>query len=113
LKTNKMDTFNSFSEIASQVVNVTRAFSHLGIIIHSTMEISYKWQKVEYINSAVKEDDFMGVGMPFENNVALAMAITQEERNNHVDDHELEMVNKFFNITVTREMISKLGSKYI
>jgi len=113
MKPINLNTFSSFSEIASQVVNVTRDFSRLGIIINSTMEISYKWQKVEYINTAVKEDSPFNLGMPFEENVALSMAITQEERNNRVDDYEIEMVNKFFNIIVTREMISKLGSKYI
>ncbi len=105
-----------YEKTISQLQDVRAAvypFHRLGITVNlQDGGIDYCWQKVAYIVEIVKEDTW-GAGLPMQSAMALSLACTEEERNNHVEDDEIEAINKFFNVQITRELVSKFHSKYI
>lgn len=95
------------------LVNVGKQkLDRLGIILDNHGYMSYNWEKCDYIQKAAK-GPFGEYSLDFKEKLALALAVTEEERNNHIDDQDIDFINRFFNVDITRSDISKLHSKYI
>lgn len=106
-----MKTYDQFLLALCNISYAAYPFKQLGISIGEE-GIRFNWQSVPYIKNAV--DDFTWrCGLPMQSAMALAIACTEETRNNYVDDSEIEAVNKFFKVNVTRQLISKFHSKFI
>jgi hypothetical protein len=108
-KLNFKNTVSFLSSIRSSVYPLKSLGIHVNL---EDCEISYEWQKAKYIANAVAQDTW-GYGLPMESALALALAYTEEDKNNHIEDCEIEAVNSFFDVKITRSLINKLNSKYI
>lgn len=107
-----MKTYSEFLKLKIEVDAAVSKMARLGIHIEGCF-FRYTYNEIDYIRDAVKADDTWSVGLPLAQSVALCLACTEEDRNNHIDEEEIEMVNKFFNIKVTRELVRKMHGKYI
>jgi hypothetical protein len=109
--------YEKFSEERFRVQETFRRFANLGINLDGgefqlIFHWELNWEKDENINKKVKELSWNE--MPsFEEKFALAMAIAQEELNNYLYAEDIDMVNKFFDVNITRQMIEKMGSRFI
>lgn len=72
----------------------------LGIRVTPLGDLSFNWDN-SYISERV---DYLST---LEDHVALALAVTQEEWNGPVSDSDIEFVNKFFQINVTRNLVQE------
>ena len=111
-KTLNLNTFKNVYDIQNQLYAKLNAFRRLGIELSTSSEITYTWQKVEYINEEVNKLDFFDE-LSFAEKLALCLACTEEDRNNHVEDDEIEAVSKFFEVKVTRDLVTKMHSRFI
>lgn len=112
MNTLKLPNFMAVYHAQNEINAKLNAFRRLGIEINSSSEIVYTWQKVEYINKEVTKLDFFNQ-LSFSEKLALCLACTEEDRNNHVDDSEIWEVNKFFEVKVTRDLVTKMHSRFI
>jgi hypothetical protein len=102
-----------FYEIAHQAEYVRRQLGRLGIKLTYDGEVSFDIP--EYVVEAALKDNcdvFFPSQLSFVNKVLLAIICTQEERNGHVDDSEIDFVNKFFKLNINRDKIHKMH-KYL
>lgn len=68
----------------------------------------------ESIEKEVYENNFSeNFYKPLKNKLALALACTEEDRNNHIDDTEISFINHFFGMDITRDDVSEMHGKYI
>ena len=80
----------------------------------------HRFMKCDHIAESVKDlrDDYFGkTKAPFkwnkESELALALAETQEGRNDHVLDSEIEDINEFFSVNIDRKLIRTVGGYFI
>lgn len=109
MKTN----YSQFLKMQADYQRIISALAKVGIKLKEFGFIEYEWQKIDYIMEAVNNESFGYVSMPFLDSLALSLACTEEDRNNHIEDDEIEMVAKFFDIRITRADVSRVHSKYI
>lgn len=105
-------TYTEFLALQSGVNGTSQILKRLGIDVDTDCGVVYNWQKIEYINRAVSQDSW-GCGLLLQDALALTLACTEEDRNNHIEDSEIEEVNRFFGVKVTRDLVTQLHSKYI
>ena len=107
---------NARKAYSKLVSDVERKLRRVGIElvteIGSIQTVNFNWHSHESICSEVSNLGFfeeLNQGERF----ALAIAVSEETANGFCDDSEIELVNNFFNIKITREIISRIGSRFI
>lgn len=104
--------YEQFLSLQSEYRSIILQLSKLGINLKEFGYVQYCWEEIDYIKKEANlNDPFFGIS--FKDSIALALACTEEDRNNHVDDYEIEVINKFFNLNVSRNDITEMHSKYI
>ena len=106
--------FTQLVKVQNEISASLYPLKNLGIFINSEIDFTYNFESIDYINEEVKKlsNDFFN-SLTFQQKLALCLAVTEEDRNNHVDDYEIELVNKFFDVKITRDLISKMHSRFI
>ena len=115
-----MKTYNQFLTTQTQVELTAQRLLKLGINMGSSSScIEYAYKDSDEIVKAIHKDDPFKAGLTLVKSLALSVAVTEEEKNNHVDESELDFLNTFFkedlskNEKVTRELITKMREAYI
>lgn len=103
-----------YLNVQSRLNAVQRSLIRLNIKIdvHGVVDFCFP----EYVHEQIAKDEAAESfywELPLSDKTALALACTEEDRNNHIDDEEIDYVNKFFGFKITRNDISRMHSKYI
>lgn len=110
---NQIKTFMQLTVMLAETNIVISKLARLNIIIKHSGEIHFNFP--DYIQEELNKLDFFH-RLSLNQKIALALACTEEDRNNHIDDEEIAFINKFFGsgiAGINREEISKMHGKYI
>lgn len=102
-----MITIESFAQGIAPFTQVAEKLRNVGIIL-SLYDNTIKYKFEAKTNLTTRLDAEFPFGLPYEKKIAMALAVTQEIRNNHVDDDEIDFVNKFFNLKINRNDIKRM-----
>ena len=84
-------------------------FGFITLTDNQTENYYYK-SLIEDLN---KKHGVFFIGPTPEEIVTLALAVTQEEQNNYIQQDDINFVNDFFGFTITFDDVQKFNSKYI
>ena len=103
-----MITSKNFTDGIAPFAQVAVKLKKLGIFLSLyDSSIDYKFECNTSLTTRLEQD--FPFGLPLEKKIAMALTETQERRNNHLDDEEIEFINKFFGLKITREDIKRMG----
>lgn len=103
-------TFTEMTSALSAIQPVRRELYKLGIEISDYSEIVLIFP--DYIREKLDALCFFEQ-LNLDQEIALILACTQEDRNNYLDQSEIDFINKFFDLKITGEEINRIGSEYI
>lgn len=112
----KVKTYKQFTQAHSQLNSINRQLSMLGINVSSQGFVNYEWENNKGIKEEIEkyEKEHWPIGtIAFRDRVALALAETEEYRNDYLQQHEIDFVNEFFDLDITQEIINRIGSRFI
>jgi hypothetical protein len=107
----KLD-YQSFTRQLTEIKQTTQPLARLGIYIDFNGAVSYAWQKVEHINKVVSSKDFFDE-LTFKEKLTLQLAEKQESQNGYIQQDQIDLVNKFFAMDITFDLVQKFNSEYI
>ena len=110
MKVTESKTIEQLIAHVNEVYFKVKELKRFNILISESAEISFNFP--DYIKEEINKLGFFEKPS-FQSKVALALACTEEDRNNYLEDSEIEFINKFFSLKVDRELITKMHSKYI
>lgn len=104
--------FEKFRNLINEVNQIKKPLYRLGVILLDNGCVAYNWQDDESIMASVNK-----LGWPeeltFEEKISLSLALTQEHGNSFIDQSEIDLVNKFFGINITFEMVQSMNNDFI
>lgn len=107
----QIKTFEQFQTASAPVQYAIHQLRQLNMKLTINNDIIFEFPEYVATEVAKAENDFLGI--TWGEKIALALACTEEDRNNHIDDSDIDFVNKFFSLELSRKDISKMHSKYI
>jgi len=106
-------TYTDFLRKKLELEQASTPLSNLGVNVNG-FGIRFCWEESKDIVARVKEYSFLGDGtISLKDAVTLAIAENQEACNGHCDDYDIELVNTFFGLDITRAHISKISGIFI
>ena len=111
----KITTLKEFNKAKSILAAPLRNLQCLGIDLttsNSVFDYKLNWQDYDSIAQAVFDLDFFNQLNQSEE-IALALAVTQEHRNDYLLQCEIDSINTFFELEIDQTLISKMGGQFI
>jgi len=112
---NNLPRVKNFTDALSMYREATyhlNQFKAYGIGLDDDGCLVFDFEKIAYIKEEVDKISW-GFGLELTSALALQLAVYQEDINDYLTEDNLERINRFFEVKVTRELINVLGSKYI
>lgn len=105
-----MKTFKELTSVMAGAQAVVSSLNQLNILVNIHGELDFDFP--DYVREGISR---LGIfDQPtLEEKIALCLAVTEEDQNDHIDNSYIDFVNRFFNINVTRTLVSKMHSKFI
>ena len=116
MKTSTKTPFDTFIEARKSLSSISGPLYGLGIKLemnhNQAVNYTLNWEESESISSQVYALGYFD-GLTQEEELALALAVKQEEQNDYIDIKDIRAVNDFFGLNISFEMVQELNSKYI
>lgn len=95
--------------------NIELELRRVGIELNTKttgLGVVLNWHQMDDITKQVGKRDFFNP-LTSEECFALAIAVSEELSNGYCDSSVIDLVNKFFNVGITREIINKMHGEFI
>lgn len=109
---NQIKTYQQFTQAMMPINSSIQSLSRLGVYVQYNGCINYEWEKIDYIMNEVNSLKF-----PFQLStkemLALQLACAQETQNEYIDQSQINIVNNFFELDITFDLVQKFNADYI
>lgn len=115
MKTVVKQTFEEFIQIKKQINSMGHNLSRLGIHLKPTDSTTNYTLNYEDSPCIMKELDKLTFfdKLTKDEELGLALAVTQESQNDFISQSQIKTVNDFFGTSINFELVQNLNSKYV